>query len=265
MWYLESPPSLNETKESGARKKVSTLRTCLRRTLYGLLTAAAATSAYVHEKVKLPPQPAPFAPQAPRMPTSGSPISPGDSIDVLLQKLTTVEDLLEFLQAHATHHNIEEVGEFLSTYRQSPEEFQRSGWAGPCNNFAEFSAQWAYMHRGKPYVISLIPAGGLREASRQPWHQLTVCRIDDEEWIIFDNRSVQRHQGSLAHFLAANYPEKRIFRFGGAVPFEFAQPNTIAKLWEHAQANTAEGDMQIAPLPQRDSRPAQWGELALTK
>lgn len=265
MWNI-SVPSSSEKGESvpvAEKTKVSRLRTFCRRTLYGLLGTAAVTGAYVYDKVKPVSQPQPFEEYRLPMPSSGERCTGDTPVDILMRRLSTVEDMQEFLKQAAKHREVDFPSGFLSSFRQSPEGFQQSGWEGPCNNFAEFSAEWAYLHRGKPYIVSLSPKGSLLTKLKNPWHQITVCEIGENELVIFDDTEVTPFSGSLPEYLRLHYQTKELSAVGGVIPWQLAQDNTLAKLWQHLQGNTEPCDMEKASLPLRNGRPVNANQLAI--
>jgi len=238
-----------------AKPRVGIFRKCVRIAVASLGLLAADTYRVAHpigQPVRLSRQSSPSSSgrEAPQ---------PDWSMDDLMDNLETVEDVEEFLLRHTAHSGDLGMRDFISTYRQPPECFQHRNWTGPCNTFAEFTAQWAYLHGGAPYIVTLCPEG-FSEKWKHTWHQITVCETETG-LTIFNNDSVIDHQGSLKEFLAKQYPNMTIAPVGGSIPWRATQPSFRAKLLEHLQGNTEQ--IPVGPLPRRKA-PAPPYPLAFT-
>jgi len=173
-------------------------------------------------------------------------VSPKEDVEQIFRQLTTVEDLANFLREHCTHRNAEGVHDFISTFRCRPEELQNNEWTGPCNTFAEFTAQWAYRHGGTPYLVSLYPKGTLSKLD-QSWHQFAVNKLPNGHYIIFDNTSIYLWKQSLAEYIAKDHPNRTMMPIGGLVKWQLLKDTWRARFSNHLAPN--ETELECAPLP----------------
>jgi len=175
-------------------------------------------------------------------------VDPDGDADAIIGQLSTVDDFREFLSEHCSQRNVDDAGDFIATFRQSPRELQAQGWQGPCNNLAEFSAHWAYVHGGAPYIVSLCPPGITEKFSR-PWHQLAVCQESGGRLFVFDNTTLCEWDGSLEEYIRKEHPALVIAPVGGVVPWKQVRETFRARILEHLQGNV--GELLSAELPRR--------------
>ena len=181
------------------------------------------------------------------------PVSPDEDIHSIMHGLETVEDLEKFLHEHTIHKNEDVDAGFFETYRQDPEDFQAQGWKGPCNNFAEFTAHWAYCHGGTPYIVSLCPKGVVPKCT-DSWHQVTVCKMEDGRLLIFNNEIITWWNGTLDDYIEKKFPTFDVFPFGGVIEWKLAQNNFRAKAAQHFVPNETEMKESSLPFRRSESR-----------
>jgi len=177
-------------------------------------------------------------------------VDPEGDTDAIIEQLGTVDDFREFLDKHCSQRNVDGAGDFIATFRQSPEALQAQGWQGPCNNLAEFSAHWAYVHGGAPYIVSLCPPG-ITDKFSHPWHQLAICQEPCGRLLIFDNTTLCEWDGSLEEYVRKEHPALVIAPVGGVVPWKQVRETFRARILEHVRGNTDE--LMIAELPRRSA------------
>lgn len=169
-------------------------------------------------------QPQRFPPFARRTPDAALPQVDTD-IEELLRSLPTSEALGAFLKQHGESGGVRSPLHFLKTYRRSPEAFQRTGWKGPCNNFAEFGCEWGARYGYTTYLVSLWP----RERGAS-WHQFTAaCLTRNQRYLIIDNTNVTEWQGSLEEYIAKHYSHLEVLPIGGIVEWRCTQNNLLAR------------------------------------
>jgi len=185
---------------------------------------------------------------------------PDASIDSIMQELMTVEDYAAFVEKYTEFETPSFPVEFFSTYRRSPEEFQKAGWKGCCNDYTEFACEWAYRHRYTPYVISICPEGIL-EPIKDEWHQFAAMRTDQTAYIIFDNTSVIGWQGDIEEYIAEKHSHSVMLPIAGCAKWVKTQNNWTARMAYQTVQN--EHDMELSEMPIISQRAAV--QLALAK
>ncbi|MFA7682359.1 MAG: hypothetical protein WCX61_05005 [Candidatus Peribacteraceae bacterium] len=173
-------------------------------------------------------------------------VQPQENIEQIFSQITTVEDLMQFLEKHCKHRDAKGICDFFATFRCRPEELQNAEWNGPCNTFAEFTAQWAYRHGGAPYLVSLYPKGILPKLN-ETWHQFAINKLPNGHYIIFDNTSVYLWEKSLEEYIAKDHPNRTMMAIGGLVRWRLLQNTWQARLCNHLAPN--ETELECAPLP----------------
>lgn len=258
MQMRESPPPLS-SKKKDMRTSLADIR------LQIFLAAGAILGNDCAEKIRPIEQP-------PRIATAQSdsgtyypmPIpEPDADMETIMHSLQTVEDLEEFLKKNTEHENVG-LTEFVRSYRRSPRELQQNDWKGPCNNFAEFTAEWAYKHGGIPYLISVWPEDVLQKFGNA-WHQFTACKLQNGTYVIFDSRDVVEWKGDLTEYirqLSPNWDTTPV----NITRWRKTQENVRARWAQHLQNTCDENNMEPGNLPLRkhmDAKPADHMELAL--
>jgi hypothetical protein len=86
------------------------------------------------------------------------------------------------------------------------------------------------------------------------WHDLTVCRTGNEEFTVFNDRSIHVTP-DLRRYLRRMHPDHHLFSLlgmGGLYPWSPKKDYWIAKFASHLHANLSPGDLEIAPLPRKE-------------
>lgn len=222
--------------------------------LHVALSVGGLLGGYAGYEIQPPPAPVRFAPRV----SDGTlhVVSPDEDIGTIFAYLQTVDDLAVFLRMHTHSDEAGNPLSFLSRFRQSPASLQRDGWKGTCNNFAEFTAEWAYRHSGIPYIVTLWPKGSLSKL-RESWHQLTACRLPDGRLLLFDNTEIFILRGTLACYVAGAHEGKEIPSIGGIIEWQLARDTPLAKFHQHlALPSITEDAMRPCDLPRAASSPA---------
>jgi len=176
-------------------------------------------------------------------------LSPTGNVDALIRNLRTTKDLEIFLEKNTTYKQSPFSPNFINTYRESPTQFQKNGWEGSCSHFAEFNATWAYVHGGKPYMVTLCPRG-LIEKKSDLWHQVVVCKHHNGQFVVFRNQNVELISGPLTAYLSKEYPTMELMPFGSIIPWRARKDDWRAKAGEHIFLSSVNPEtMETGNLP----------------
>lgn len=169
---------------------------------------------------------------------------PDMDIETLMQHLPTPHSVQEFFQKHTKYERDSFPIEFASEYRKPPEEFQKAGWTGCCNNYAEFACEWGAAHGHPMYLISLWP-NGWHQKVHKSYHQLAVlCVENDKNYIMFDNDKVVEWKGTIEEYVQKEWSDFSIPPIAGKVKWVRTQNNMLAKMFYQIGFN--EDDMEVA-------------------
>lgn len=171
---------------------------------------------------------------------------PNEPIDTILHNLRTPQEYQAFVEMHTTFDTPSFPVEFFSTYRRSPEEFQKAGWKGCCNDYAELACNWAYRHRCTPYIVSICPQGVLGPMTKG-WHQFAAVNVEEDAYVIFDNTNVIFWNGNIEEYIAKHHNTCTLLPYGGCVPWQNTQDNWTARMAYQSVPNTTRFEQSSLP------------------
>lgn len=157
-----------------------------------------------------------------------------------MRGLPTLESLLAFLKKNTAYEKPSDPVDFFRTYRASPEQFQQNGWKGPCNNFAEFTCHWGYVHDMPMYLLSIRPRSAKDLATLEPWHQVSAFKCNGRIYVI-DNNEIHDF-GSLSEYETRT--NSQIVEVGGLLKWHKTQDNPLARFYWQKSLSISEEDME---------------------
>lgn len=167
----------------------------------------------------------------------------------LLCSLPSPLDASTFLSRHARRIRHKNPIVYTSRFRMSFEEFQKCGWRGDCNDFANSICEAGYRHGYPMGLVSMWPLEG-RERLRKDWHQVAVlCLQPEREYIVFEYEVPIHWHGTLEGY--ARSIGKTILPVGGVLEWRPTRPNLLARFLDHLRWNTKlrPNERPLRPLP----------------
>jgi hypothetical protein len=149
--------------------------------------------------------------------------------------LDTPIQFCRFLGRYGVRTNAADPVTYLRQFRLSLEEFQRRGWSGDCNDFANAICDAGY-HQGYPMGLVSVWPRDWRDRLSKDWHQLAVlCLQRDRDYLIFEFGQVIRWKGTLQAY--AESIDKEILPVGGVLDWRPTRPHPLARLVDHLRLN----------------------------
>ena len=169
--------------------------------------------------------------------------------DDLLCSLSSPLDASTFLSRHARRIRHKNPIVYTSRFRMSFEEFQRYGWRGDCNDFANSICEAGHRHGYPMGLVSMWPLHP-RDRLRKDWHQVAVlCLQPDREYIVFEYEVPIHWHGTLEDY--ARSIGKTILPVGGVLEWRPTKPNLLARFLDHLRWNTRlrVNERPLRPMP----------------
>ena len=237
-------------------------------------TAVIAAGAYAADSVRaiLPTdQPQPLDASHPQYNYANASLpGPNDDIDMILRNLQTDDQVCAFMKEHTTHVMPNDVFEFCSTYRKSPAEWQRDGWRGACNCYAEFWCHWGTIHNKNMYLVTLQPGPDATYADKassmcahaageegskkggKSWHIVSVYRrhnpnSGEYEYVIYSNGTKELWTGTIEEY--ANTKNMVIPSWSGVTRWARTQDDFRARLYAQLGPNVQQMEETVDPFP----------------
>lgn len=151
-----------------------------------------------------------------------------------------------FLEGRSQRVQANDPMTYFRNFRRSIGEFEREGWSGDCNDFANSMCEVGYYHGFPMGLVSLWPREW-HDRLHKDWHQLAVlCLVENQDYLIFEFERVIRWRGSLDEYAAAM--GKSILPVGGILRWRPTKPNPLARFVDHFRTNESLPENTL-PLP----------------
>ena len=174
---------------------------------------------------------------------------PHSAMSDILCALPTPLAFSHFLKLNSSRYRHHDPYSYTRQFRLDLDEFQKVGWAGDCNDFANVMGELGYRHGYPMGLVSMWPERW-QDRLHKDWHQIAVlCVKQDRLYLVFEFDNYIWWHGTLAEY--AKSQGKSIIPVGGVIDWHPTKKNFLARFVDHLRSNVVlpENDRPLPLLP----------------